>query len=33
MMTQRLKPFLSLIRGVITIVEVTKDGHMKLPRA
>jgi hypothetical protein len=28
--TQRLKPFLSLIRGVITVVEVKKDGRMSL---
>jgi hypothetical protein len=31
-LAQQLRPFLNLIRGVITLVQVTKDGHMKLVR-
>ncbi len=29
---QRLKPLLSLIRGLIIVVNVTRDGHMKNPQ-
>ena len=32
MLTRQLKPFLGLIRGVAMIVNVSKDGHMKLVR-
>jgi hypothetical protein len=32
MLQQRMQPLLSLIRGLLIVVDVTRDGHMKNPR-